>query len=315
MDRSDRILALLQHLYAAPGDPAGWITFFEHLRIAVHGSACSLASKNIASEQCILPMTTGVPEAHQEYDQHWGAMDPWAHSPRARLIFDRSVVVGDELVERRDMQRSAYYADYASRYEMVRALVGVLRADANVLSVVTINGSERHAGFDEDDVALLELLVPHIRRAVDLHQRLVGAIRTADDLASAIDRFSRALLLVDVTGRVVFMNQMAALIMASRDGLTVDRGELRGVRLSDTARLRTILHEAIKTSGGAIGAAGGVIAIGRPSGARPFIVSVSPASHRRVLFPGAEHAAAIVFVTDPEEVASPDADTLRSCSA
>src|SRR5688572_5843669 len=110
---------LLQELYAAPGTETGWLQFLERLRDAVRGSACSLATKQVQSEQCgIVLSSTADPEAQRRYNEQFGALDPWAHSPRARLLFERSVVAGDELIAHREMQGTSYHADYASRYDM-----------------------------------------------------------------------------------------------------------------------------------------------------------------------------------------------------
>ena len=111
----------------------------------------------------------------------------------------------------------------------------------------------------------------------------------------------------------MFMNQAASRLTAMCDGLTVEHGELRAAGAADTARLRSIVSEAVSTSTGSGIGAGGVLAIGRPSGRRPLMLLVSPMPQRLTLFPGVETAAAMIFVTDPEQSAVLDEDTLRTC--
>ena len=107
------------------------------------------------------------------------------------------------------------------------------------------------------------------------------------------------------------MNRAASRLTANADGLTVDRGELRAARVSDTMRLRALIAEAVKTSSGGSVGAGGMFAVGRPSGRRPLELLVCPVSRERTLFPGVETAAAMVFITDAEQRAVVDENLLR----
>ena len=312
MNPGDRLLGLIQQLYAAPGTVGGWYAFLESLRIAVEGSASSLLSQDLQSGRCLTAATTLDPEAIGLYNEQWGSADPWAHSPSSGRLSQLGVIVGDELITHRDVQRTAYYQDFARHYDVPRALIGVLEVSPAALSGVSISGSERRGAFCERDVALLELLVPNIRRALQLHRRLIAADSAAEDLAGAIHHLSRAVLLLDSAGRVTFMNQAASRLTAMRDGLTVEHGELRAARASDTTCLRAVVADAVKTSNGSGFGAGGVIAIGRPSGRRPLVLLVSPMPQRLTLFPGVRTAAAMVFVSDPEQPAVADEDTLRT---
>jgi DNA-binding CsgD family transcriptional regulator len=313
MDAHDTLLGLIATLYDAPGTTAGWRVFLESLRTAVDGSAASLLCEDLQSQHCTFAATTFTdPEPMRLYDEHWGSADPWAHSPNSGRLSERSVIVGDELIAHRDMRRTAYYEDFARRYDIVRALVGVLERNALALSVVSISRSERRGPFSEREVALVEPLVPHIARALQLHRQLLIATGAADHLASAIDELSRATLLLDSRGRVIFMNRAAEQLIDARDGLCVDNGELRAARAADTTRLRALLAEAAATSMGQGIGAGGTLALGRPTGRRPLMALVAPLTRRPDFFSNSEPPAAVVIVTDPERVTVPDVETLRA---
>jgi DNA-binding CsgD family transcriptional regulator len=159
---------------------------------------------------------------------------------------------------------------------------------------------------------LREALVPHIRHAVHLHQRIIEANRISAQSADALERLSHAVLLVDAAGRLRYSNGAGARLLALRDGLSIDQGELRASSASDTARLRLMLGDAHATSGGTSAPAGGVLAIGRPSGARSLIVSISRASERPGVFAGDQAPTAVVFVSDPDQAPDANPETLRS---
>ena len=95
-----------------------------------------------------------------------------------------------------------------------------------------------------------------------------------------------------------------------RDGLMVERGELRASQAADTTQLRSFIAAAIATSNGGGIRPGGILALGRPSGRRPLVVLVCPIRRQRQLFPDDPSATAVVFVTDPNRCDVPDEEQL-----
>jgi DNA-binding CsgD family transcriptional regulator len=201
--------------------------------------------------------------------------------------------------------------DFARRCDTVRSAAGMVEVGPEALSVISVNGSEHREPLGDEDAALLEALVPHIRRAMQLHRRLLLADSASEDFASVMDSAPRPVLLVGSGGRIIFMNQAAVRLTGMRDGLRMDDGELRAGRVADTTRLRSLLDDAAGTSSGRGVGTGGVLALGRPSGRRPLVVLVCPLSSQRALFAGVGPAVAVVFVTDPDQVVIPDAAALR----
>ncbi|NOT27983.1 MAG: hypothetical protein HOP16_18010 [Acidobacteria bacterium] len=99
--------------------------------------------------------------------------------------------------------------------------------------------------------------MPHLRRALRLHRRIATAEAVSGDLAGVLDGTARAIVLVDAAGKVIWMNQAADRLTATRDGLAIDEGALRAARGDDTMRLRALLADAVATSSGAGTGSGG----------------------------------------------------------
>lgn len=312
MGPREQLLGLIQQLYAAPGCHEGWHAFLEDVCGAMNGSGASFISLNLQSvHHASVAMTVRTdPAALRAYHDHWGAFDPWACSPRLSELGSEGVIIGDGLISHVQFRRTAFYADFGRPYDIVRCIAGMIESGPQVFSVISINGTERRGAFGAAESALLNALMPHLRRALQLHRRLVSAETISHDLAGAIDRARHAVLLVTAAGRVTFMNSAAERLVATRDVLTVDGGELRAAGADDTARLRSLLADAAATSMGRGVGAGGALALGRPSGRRPLMAFVSPLPGRKVLFPTSDPATAMVVVTDPERGEIPDADVL-----
>ena len=223
----------------------------------------------------------------------------------------QSAWVGDQLIEHRDLKRTAFYADFGRHYDVVRVVGGRLDVVDGLESIVSVNRGEHQDAFDRADLALLDTLMPHIRRALQIHRRLVIAERSAEDFAAVLDLSPRATLLLDARGRVIALNAAAAKLLSERDGLRIDGGELAASSIQETDRLRQLTGSALNTATGRGLSVGGISCVTRPSGRSPFVVLICPLAPRRVIATSVQDAAIVAFVTDPERVTLPDGDMLR----
>ena len=305
----DALLELIQHLYAAPGTATGWHAFLEALRTSTSASSANLISHFPLMRSSDIAAAAGAgadPEAGRLYEEHWSAHDPWAYSPRLSPQAG-SVFLGEALVPHADLRRTAFYTDFGKPFDIERVVGATIDAGASGTSIITINGSERRQPFSGTEAAMLTALIPHMQQALRLHRRLLHAEQASNDLKTIIERSGRALILMDRHGRIVFMNGAASRLASKRDGISVDGGgELRAADPGATARLRTLVGDAIRTSSAEGTGAGGIVTLGRPSGRRPLIALVSAVSATHRLPATRNGAAALVSITDPESRVLPD---------
>jgi DNA-binding CsgD family transcriptional regulator/GAF domain-containing protein len=311
LDEHTRLLALIQRLYAAPGSNEGWQDFLLDLHTSLDGTGASFISHNYASQDGNVSVSNALDEEGVRlYQHHWGSLDPWARSPTTRTLPSGTVVVGDELVSHADMRRSAFYNDFARHYDVVRCIVGMIEVERHTVSVLSVSRSEKRGSFGQEDVALLNGLMPHLQRALQMHRRLTDLQVVSDASAAALDRLTHGVLLVDASGRIMLANRAAGEILRAHDGLSVHHRELFGARVQDTNALRRLIADAVGISTGDGLGAGGMVMIGRPSGRAALRVLVTPVARRQVLL-GREGAAACIFVTDPERFHVPSSAHVR----
>jgi DNA-binding CsgD family transcriptional regulator len=311
LDARDRLLDLIQLLYAAPGSQDGWAPFLDKLCDATGGYCAQFISVDQRGRAGLALAVRADPAARAAYDEHWGALDPWGHSPRLGRASAGEIILGDEMVPDAQFRRTAFYADFGQPFDLVRCVAGMIEVEPTILSVITIGRTDAHGPFGGEERALLGAVMPHLRRALQLHRRLAAADALAADIASVLNGASRAVILVNVAGKVTWMNRAAERLTGKRDGLLIDGGELRAMRGSDTNHLRALLYDAAATSSGNVIRAGGALRLGRPSGRRALTALVAPLTRRPLLFPGLDQPVAVVIVSDPDRVPLPDEATLR----
>ncbi|HUR33948.1 MAG TPA: helix-turn-helix transcriptional regulator [Vicinamibacterales bacterium] len=300
MDARDRLLQLIERLYAAPGDLEGWHGFLVDLYTSFHGSGAQFISHDFTSHQASVAVTAGfAPDDVRAYESQWAKLDPWATSTGVRRLSSGSVAPGDQFVTHAEMRRTAFYNDFGRQHDVVRCITGTLEIGPHRVSVLSVNGSEHRGPFGSDETSMLSALMPHLQRALQMHRRLADAQGLADGWTAALDRLAHGILLLDTAGRIMFANRTAEEILRAGDGLSARHKELFGGRVNDTNALRQLIADAVATSGGLGTGAGGLVLIERPSGRAALRVLVTPVSQRAGLTFSAP-AAACVFITDPE---------------
>ena len=153
--------------------------------------------------------------------------------------------------------------------------------------------------FDEDDVALLARLTPHLTRALQIHTRFAALNGERDAAIDALDWLPTGVILLDREGRIVTMNRGAEEIIGLADGLAAGMGVLRAARASEAAVLSRMIGDAAATGSGEGFDPGGAMAVSRPSMLRPFSALVAPLGGE-VPRVGARRPVVAVFVADPE---------------
>ena len=305
---------LLHSLLAAPGSIEGWKQFLHLLCDALHGSSAKFIAHGLSAAGAVTANVSVTvqtdPRAIDEYQQHWYQYDPWrnAMSPDVKA---GTVLVGDQLISATRIRQTAFYNEFGQRYDTTQCLAGILEISPRLISNISVNRSERGPRFDTADVELLDALMPSLRRALALHGRLSGAELMAVHASEVLERLPHGVILVSATGAVIWTNRAADAVLRAKDGLTLERGELRGATPAITARFRAAIASAIAVSTGqALDARDTALSLSRASSQRPLSVFIAPLSAVHVaLMP--TQAAAAVFVTDPDLATGPDAETIR----
>jgi DNA-binding CsgD family transcriptional regulator/PAS domain-containing protein len=253
-----------------------------------------------------------APEAVDVYQQHFHALDPWGEGT-ARLGLGKTgaVLNGDQLIGLSQLRRTEYYADYASKYDLVRILAGVVIADGPVLSVISILRAENAKPFGPEEHQRLGLLMGHLKRVLEIRRKVEGQQLLQAASSHALDQLPTGVILVDASGRVIFVNAAAERTLKAREGLSIEGGRLSAWLASETTALRALIAAAIGTSVGQALQPGGVMNVSRPQFERPLSVTVSPVPFT-VKFGSLGHAGAAILISNPDQSKPPDPAVLRS---
>jgi DNA-binding CsgD family transcriptional regulator/PAS domain-containing protein len=305
--------ALIGLIYDAALDPRRWSEFLQAYLDAVRATGAVLIYHDVGGHQGAIATSANIPpEANQKYNEHFVAVDPWLYAAEAKgLLCSGAIVLGDEVVPRSHLARTEYYNDFASGYGISRMMGAVISRDGQAASTISTLRPDSLEPFGESERRVLQAVLPHLRRAREVHYRLAVAERSNAALLDALDHMPVGVIVVQRAGRVVFSNSAASLILEQRDGLTSGASGLEGSTTAVTRALREMVCSAAATSAGKGTHSGGVMALPRPSLRRSLSVMVAPLRAQSVPGLPEQSGLAVVFVTDPEFTLQADTEVLR----
>lgn len=154
-------------------------------------------------------------------------------------------------------------------------------------------------------LALLRVLVPHLRGALRTQSKLVELSRERAFALATLEQAHYGIMIVTTDAALVFANSMAERITQQGDGLSVDTlGCLRAGSATTQRQLRQLIDCAADP-----GFAGGNVAVTRCSGRKPLILRVTPLDG--IAGDGLWDRAVLLLVADPDHDPEPEPAALH----
>ena len=209
------------------------------------------------------------------------------------------------------LQREHYFSDSDWEHrEVYQEVYRPIGAEAS-LGVVLVKSRDyfvplglmrpkNFGSFRPEDLVFLARVVPHLSRMMQILLRLNGLEeRTAADEA-VWDQLPHGVILLDETGRLLWANRLAEVLLSDGDGLGAHEGFLCAANTGENATLQVLIGNATATGSGREMGTGGGFALTRSFGRRPLSVLIAPLRTRGTSRVVPRRPSAIAFVSDPD---------------
>ena len=295
----DDLLSLIDGIYGAAADTTGWPVILQRIADAFDAGEASLSAVSTTAVPWLVAPRTD-PKFIESYGAHFHPLNMfWQRSSRLPV---GTVATDSMLLPRETLQASEFYNDWSRPQGYLSVMGATLLVEDGWRVEFVVPGKHE---FGPKQIKLYHAIAPHLARAVQLTHRLGRAEMERAVAADALDRQSQALVVVNSESRVLFANRAANALFGN--GLSLHDGTLRVGVNGQTAELQRMVAGCAKAD---LGNSGGHIAISRGPGRSAVSLLIIPAKSQ----PGwlaSRHPCAMIFVTDPEAISTPEASFLQ----
>ncbi|MGR5352900.1 helix-turn-helix transcriptional regulator [Vibrio sp. DNB22_19_2] len=157
-----------------------------------------------------------------------------------------TVFTVDDLMDEEAWIQSTYRKYWCVNIDVYHVMsVDIATSDGGTVKL-RITRPEAAQNFSSEDKALCQMLVSHLKRALDIHHQLDRSHSLGSMYNEAISRLSIATVQIDESGRVLEQNVFANELLMQEDGLKVQGGKLTAHYPNDNRELKQLIHNSFK---------------------------------------------------------------------
>ena len=200
-----------------------------------------------------------------------GEVSYWAY-PQAVTPFNNppmdQVFTVDDLMTEAQWIHSVYYKTYGTVHDTYHIMgADVSTPDGGKLRF-RITRPKAAPKFTASERTLCEMLLPHLRRAMHVHNLLDRSESISELYSQAISRLSVATIVLDQNGTVLRLNSVASDLLKQADGLKLVGGRLEATYPTDNRELQRLVRNAFARDANSeqVSTEAEAMSVSRPSG-------------------------------------------------
>lgn len=289
---------VLAALFASLLDEEPWRAFLDRLAAAAQANWTTLILTPRAADHPGMILTPGAdPGVGQDYVRRLFADDPFTGLPEGKVAHFR------DFVSEATLRRNAAYREFLTQTSSDEVLgVDIMGASRLELRLRLTRAADAPP-FEPADFRHMERLVPHLRIALALFERLAAGETEQRIYAGAVAQMAVGVIILDRQGKVLRLNAPASTILAEEDGIALRRGSIAIADADISRQLQTRL--AGRDDGAPLS-----LRLERTSGAGDLLLVVGSAPGPDFVSAGGGPAA-VLFLTDPTHGPRISADAVR----
>ena len=266
----DSFNRLVGDIYEAALNHAHWSVALARISHCLNARSAILRAQDLHTKEVgTYVLHNLAPEYQEQYKAHYVHVDPLVPAV-AKLPVGSITQTITYMPE--SFFKSEFYNDFARPQGMGHTMGCILSRNNSQLAVMGLHRVDRRGNYDPHELALLELLIPHLQRALQVNRRLWQLTGEVNATHDALHRLTIGVILVDASGKPLFLNKQAEAIVAAGNGLTLSKNILRAPTWSETQTLHKLIFDAAQ----APQRSGGGMSVSGPGLAQPLSILVTP---------------------------------------
>ncbi|MEM8947984.1 MAG: hypothetical protein AAGA21_10180 [Pseudomonadota bacterium] len=311
----DRVLQLIESCYSAAADDEIWPGLLKEVRefLDGHGATLFFTDAQLRPIDRFFSDNVAI-EAIADYQAHFHTID--IRMQRSIPGALNTIATDLDLVDEDIIKGHEFYQDFLRPAGHRYIVAAVLDLADGTHAFCSCHRGLKQDHADSEILNKARLLMPHLRRSLQLRNRLSMANARGGAAFEVLDNLGQAVFLIDVQGRIFWQNAWADRLLRQQDGLISSDHELRALSAPASMELQALIASAIKASIDPSAQPGGLMNVPRPSLKRPYQALVTPLAGMPELTSGSRRPggapSAAVFVMDLEQKSVPSPEVLRT---
>ena len=233
MSLSQNVSGIIDDLYAGALDDGSWDRAIVQLADLAGASGAQLFAIDLLHNVVLRDESHRMdPDIGAKYRAHYFSKDilvePFLRYAVGRPATESQMVTSDQ------WRRSEIFGELAAPHDTPYVLGALLYKSRAKFVALSLKTSFHHGPFTPREVENLSTVIPHLRRALEIKDRLALSNVRADNLAQSLDNLSFGVLILDGSGCVIESSTTAREIMRSPDsGVSLNRE--KGICLREPA--------------------------------------------------------------------------------
>lgn len=300
---------VLMNLYVCPTDRSHWPVVLDEICRAV-GARCgvvqllAMGHDRATLEWAAKDSVSAADSAHDDVFIS-GNRNPRLRSHRGLRLRGTKMFLRDrDLFENGNRKLVELHKRLADIGLGAFMSAGIRMSDNAVLVLALHRDINDGEDFGPIEEAFLAELMPHLRQAVVLSDRLDTIERHVTELQRATNHIRCGLVVCDADARISWCNSAAQLILARRDRIWATDGRLTAASQQATSDLHGLIAEASSREADTMQISRQYLLLGNPAGQMALQVLAVPLDHTAspracAHSPGAGHGQVMLLLGDP----------------
>lgn len=297
---------LLGAIYEGPMEATPWHHALQILHERLNAAHVALILRPASAQVTPAIINTGPydPRMMQSYERHFFTLDSLVRLQEGEVVIAEEAIGGQWM-------KSSFYQDYL-RPADVRHLMGTdLYPAEGIECRLRITRHHGAKPFSREDRALCGSIVPHLKRAIQLHSRMDCLEARHQVLMNTVTRARLGIVSFDESGHLLGMNPEARRLLDERDGIGLRGNSLYVENVGEERELMRLIRQMLGQArpGDGVTAIEGM-SITRPSGRSKLGLLVRAIPQGR--FDRRQRPAVALFLRDSEaSSAATDVELVR----
>ena len=287
--------AVIEALYQAALEPETWDAALARMTGLFRSDQAILTVIKAEDHGVPLVAAAGMSEADVARFSSPEAMGLLAPHLNSGTMAPGSASVQEMMFTDDVYERTGFYNEIVRPAKMFYG-TGVFHYSPDLTLNISVCRTRGQGHFTLDESRTFEQLFSHLRRAIELHQRLRISDERATSLGGIIERLEMPAIVLDAANRPLIVSASAQEILSRGDGLALRFGELQAATPALTAQLR----DATTLAGTSSIDLGQRLHLPRRERRSPLLLDILPAWRLGLGEPGLRAPRVVIFIKQPD---------------